>query len=318
MKINIRSITLTPRALSSILLIAAALSASVMAAESDKARPDETLITWKNQKITTIDFEAAMQNLPAKDRFEFRLDQGRIHKILDNMLAHRMLASEARRLGLDKAPDVQAELALAADRILSKARAERFKAALPAVDFEKIALDHYKANPKEFEVPERVRVAHVLVDTRSRSVEEAQKRAEEVRAKALAGADFGQLALEFSDEPAAKRSKGDLGFFTRGKMAKEFEAAAFTLAKQGDISPVVKTRFGYHVIRLEAKEAVGTRPYEEVKESLKTRYRQKYENEQLMSHIADLRGDKSRVVNSEAIERLRTSLPENIREQLKK
>lgn len=308
-----------PGMLRAVLLSAALLSGGAWATQEQSPLPsDEVLMSWKDQKITTADFEIAMQALPAKDRFEFRLDQGRIFKMLDNLLVHRMLASEARGLGLDKDRAVQSELALAADRVLSKVRADRFKAALPTVDFEKMAVDHYKAHPKEFEQPERVRAAHVLIDTRNRSPEEAKNRAEEVRTKALAGADFGELALEYSDEPAAKRSKGDLGFFTRGKMAKEFETAAFGLTKPGEISPVVKTRFGFHVIRMEAKEAASTRPFEDVKESLKARYKQKYENEQLMNYVAELRGDKSRVVNAQAIERLRTSLPENIREQLQK
>jgi parvulin-like peptidyl-prolyl isomerase len=81
----------------------------------------------------------------------------------------------------------------------------------------------------------------------SRSKEEAQKRAEEVRKKAAAGADFGKLAGEYSDGPSGPKG-GSLGSFSRGSMVKPFADAAFSL-EAGGVSEVVETRFGFHVIK---------------------------------------------------------------------
>jgi parvulin-like peptidyl-prolyl isomerase len=109
--------------------------------------------------------------------------------------------------------------------------------------------------PKET-APEEVAASHVLIaykgaerSTATRTKEEARKIADEVLAKAKApGADFAALAREFSDEPGAKDSGGDLGTFKKGVMAKAFEEAAFKL-KVGEISDVVETPFGFHIIK---------------------------------------------------------------------
>ena len=103
---------------------------------------------------------------------------------------------------------------------------------------------------------ERVTASHVLVAFKgsrrakpdiTRSKEEAKKRAEEVRQKLQKGGDFAALAREFSDDPGASKG-GDLGSFTRTAMVKPFADAAFAL-KVGDISEVVETDFGFHVIQ---------------------------------------------------------------------
>jgi peptidyl-prolyl cis-trans isomerase D len=89
------------------------------------------------------------------------------------------------------------------------------------------------------------------------------------RKAAAGGADFADLARRFSQEPGASSSGGDLGWFGRGRMVKEFETAAFAL-KAGEVSPVVKSQFGYHVIRVEERKAAGTKPFAEVKEEIRS------------------------------------------------
>lgn len=105
------------------------------------------------------------------------------------------------------------------------------------------------------DAPTRIAAQHVLigykgtkVGTATRTKEEARKLAEEVHKKAVDGEDFAKLAQEYSDDPASKERLGSVGTFDRDGMVKPFSDAAFAL-KVGEISPVVETYFGFHIIK---------------------------------------------------------------------
>lgn len=118
---------------------------------------------------------------------------------------------------------------------------------------------YYDTHKSEFEKPERVKARHILVDKE----EDAKRLLDEVRKDP---AKFPELAGEFSKCPS-KANGGDLGFFERGKMVPEFEAAAFAL-KPGEISGVVKTSFGYHIITVDEREAPQTETLDEAREKV--------------------------------------------------
>lgn len=125
--------------------------------------------------------------------------------------------------------------------------------------------DYYGTHQSEYKQPQKVHARHVLVsfsgarnasgDGKSRSKDDARKRAEDVLGKVRApGADFVAIAKEMTDEASGKSSGGDLGFFTREAMVKEFSDKAFAL-KAGEISDIVESPFGFHVIKVEAIQA---------------------------------------------------------------
>jgi peptidyl-prolyl cis-trans isomerase C len=118
----------------------------------------------------------------------------------------------------------------------------------------------YDDNPAKFEVPEMVRASHILLTTRDRTtnteLSEEQKKAklktaEDLVKRARAGEDFAKLAKEYSEDPGSKEKGGEYTF-PRGQMVPEFEAAAFSM-KPNEVSDVVTTQFGYHVIKLSEK-----------------------------------------------------------------
>lgn len=218
-------------------------------------------------------------------------------QILDDLIMDKLLGKAAEGIQVSQA-EVDAEIAKLKGQFPTE---EEFKAQLDAVGqtpdklaetlskimkqrqwvesqigestavTEADAKKFYEENQSEFEQPEQVKASHILFLVKPDDSEEAAKaqleKAKEAAAKAKKGGDFSALAKESSEEPGAKESGGDLGFFTKDRMVPEFAEAAFTL-KPGDISEPVRTQFGWHVIKVEEKKPAGMSPFEEVKDQL--------------------------------------------------
>ncbi len=189
-----------------------------------------------------------------------------VRKVLLNLLTNRVLANQAQTMGLDKDPEVATALLLAREKVLAEARVHKADGQPPEEQtLEKLARLDYDAHPDQFMQGEQVRVRHILI---KHGRENARKLAEEVLAKAKSGADFAALAKEYSDDPGSKKKGGDLGWFGRKQTVPAFEQAAFALAKPGDISGIVETKFGYHIIELEGRRPERQKSFDEVKEDL--------------------------------------------------
>lgn len=129
----------------------------------------------------------------------------------------------------------------------------------------------YDEQSARFHVPEKVRARHVLVriapDASEEEVAAARARIDAAAARIRGGEDFAKVAAEVSEDPGSKENGGDLGSFPRGQMVPAFEEVAFGLA-DGQTSDVIRTDFGFHVIRTEAREAAQDRSFEEVSREL--------------------------------------------------
>jgi len=129
----------------------------------------------------------------------------------------------------------------------------------------------YDENAARYEMPEVVRASHILVlvepkDTPDAIVAKEQK-ATELAARARSGEDFESLAREFSEDPTAKQNGGDLNYFARERMTPEFADAAFKMSP-GDISDPVRTRFGFHIIKVADHRAARRLSFEEAREKI--------------------------------------------------
>jgi peptidyl-prolyl cis-trans isomerase D len=122
----------------------------------------------------------------------------------------------------------------------------------------------YEDNQQQYSTPEQVRASHILLKTEGKDDAAVKKQAEELLAKAKTGADFAQLATKYSEDETSKVKGGDLDFFPKGQMVPEFDKTAFSM-KPGEISDLVKTQYGYHIIKLTDKKAAITKPLEEVR-----------------------------------------------------
>ena len=131
---------------------------------------------------------------------------------------------------------------------------------------------YYKSYVKTtFSHPEQAHARHILISVAENATDkekaEAKAKAATVLSQLKQGADFAKLANQYSDDPGNKENGGDLGFFSRGQMVKPFEDAAFKL-KPGQISDLVESRFGYHIIKLEALKPAGTDTLEQARPSI--------------------------------------------------
>jgi len=155
---------------------------------------------------------------------------------------------------------------------------------------------YYDKTPDFFKQPEQVQARHILIkvdlqaDQTARA--EARKKLENVQQKLHKGGDFAALAKEFSQCPSSADG-GNLGSFKRGQMVKPFEEAAFAL-KPGEVSDIVETKFGYHLIEVTDKQPETTISYEDVKDRLKQYLRQEEIQKEVRLYVEKLK-EKSEV-----------------------
>lgn len=129
----------------------------------------------------------------------------------------------------------------------------------------------YAQQQDRFKTPERVEARHILLMTTDKPAAEVAKlkvKAQDLLKKLRSGGDFAQLAKDNSEDPGSSVKGGDLGFLVRGQTVPEFEKAAFSM-QPGQISDVVTTQYGFHIIQVTKKEQARLRPFEEVKDELR-------------------------------------------------
>src|SRR6516165_6606303 len=140
----------------------------------------------------------------------------------------------------------------------------RAKVKVPEADVRRA----YDDNIDQYSTPEQIRASHILLKTEGKDDAAVKAKIEDLLKQAKAGADFGELAKKYSEDESNAKNGGDLDYFGRGKMVPEFDAVAFTL-QPGQISDVVKTQFGYHIIKVTDKKTAVSKSLDEVRDQIK-------------------------------------------------
>lgn len=164
--------------------------------------------------------------------------------------------------------------------------AQRQKVAVPPADIQR----YYNENIQQFQTPEQIRASHILLNTGGGKDEAiVRKRAEEILAKARAGADFAALAKQYSEDEGSKAAGGDLDFFPRGRMVPEFEEAAWKM-KPGEISDLVKSSFGFHIIKLADRRPGTSQSLDQVRPQIQAQLAADLASQQLVEQATRLEG----------------------------
>jgi peptidyl-prolyl cis-trans isomerase D len=163
---------------------------------------------------------------------------------------------------------------------------------------------YYDDNKAQYAQPERVQASHILLKTEGKDDAAVRKQAEEILAKVKAGGDFAALAKQYSEDEGSGAKGGDLGFFERGAMVAEFDEVAFKL-QPGETSDLVKTQFGYHIIRVIAKQPASTSTAEQVRPQIEDTLKFQRANEQMERIASELAGKVTKPEELDTVARAR-------------
>lgn len=156
--------------------------------------------------------------------------------------------------------------------------------------------DYYTANISKYTEEETFRARHIFFKTGEKAtkadIERSKATAQAVLADAKSGKDFAELAKKFSEDPAARKDSGDLGDFKKGDMQPDLEKTIISL-KPGEVSDLVSTPIGFHIIKLEARTAGKAKPFENVKSDIEEFLYRKKSEERFSTWAKDLRGKAS-------------------------
>jgi peptidyl-prolyl cis-trans isomerase C len=277
-----------------------ALAIGAVGAEGTDLR-DKPLVVNGDLALTTIDFDAYMQRVPADRRDEFRAEFEKINPTVDGLWLRRVMAARAREAGLDKDALVQARIRLAAEDILAEAYILDVAKKAKVPDLNARARELYKARLKDFTSPELITAEHILISMKNYPREIAAQRAQEVYQRAKNGEDFAKLAAQYTDNPASI----DINGMPLASFAAPLPEAVSKL-KTGEIMPPVETQFGFHLIKMGDRIPPKVKPFEQVKDDLIALEKQKFVDEEKTAAIEAIRADPKTTLHLENVRALKS------------
>ncbi len=238
------------------------------------------------EKIMDTDIEALLNEIPEQARQRYASVEGK-RELVQSLAEIKMLSLEAKKQGIDRSPDVKRKIDFMGEQMLARELAENTVDKITISD-EEIS-GYYHDNKEQFSTGPRVKLRHILLDSES----EAQA----VLARLKKGEDFSALAREKSRCPSSQQG-GELGWATKGMMVPEFEDAAFAL-KKGQMSEVVKSSYGYHVIMCDDVEAARQLDLEEVRDTIRQQLKSEKSEETVSALIEQAKKNHPVTVNEE-------------------
>ncbi len=214
--------------------------------------PETILATFSGQTITLGEFNQLWEEVP--EDYKLQLDKS---MVLDQMISEKLLIQEAKNMGLEEDNDVLEQIKKMTEQILVQVLMEREILDKVEVKDEEIS-EYYEQNKDSFTEKEQVHLYNILLETE----EEAQDVLEQLKA----GKDFSEIAKEKSTGPSAAQG-GDLGYLSKGTIILEIEEVVFALVLE-ELSEVIKTDFGFHILKITEKKTETIKVLEEVKEDI--------------------------------------------------
>ncbi|TAH40681.1 MAG: hypothetical protein E6Q43_06235 [Dokdonella sp.] len=252
--------------------------------------PTDTVVAKRGDAVVTmLDLDAALLRVPERIRANVMNSPKRIEELIDRLLTNRQLANEGRAEKLNQGEAFNRAVQQETENLLSELRLIEMRSNLDVGKVDELARERYDVNPEAYAIQGTTSARHILIDTKSRSEEEARKLADELYARIAAGEDFDALVMKYSDDPSKTSNKGVIFAADSDSMDPAFADAVKKLANAGDISPVVKSSFGFHIIKLEQRTAAKPRSFDEVKQQIVAEIEKTMREAKVKEHLDELK-----------------------------
>ena len=264
------------------LIVGMLFSLLAVAAVWAEATDQPVLLSAGEITVTAQDLQQQLLLLTETERTRVLAGPDSIKDFLRRIYQNKHMALTAERLKLNDDPKVQAQLVFEQQRVLSEALREYTRQQIQSPDFAALAREHYAVRRDEFQLPEQFKAAHILKKVQCDCEREDKRRAlEQLRVRLQAGEDFASLAKTESEDTGSAANGGDLGrWLKRGDLVAPFADALARLEK-GQVSDIVETQFGFHLIKKLDDQPARLQSFEEVRASLEQRLRGSYVDDQL-------------------------------------
>lgn len=237
-------------------------------AQSDQILPEGTMAVRGNGSVSRQMFDAKISRIPEKDRTGVLRDPERFKTILADLLLTSQLVAEAKAVGFDQG-NIQYRMQLAAEKELVNLWLDHYVGSLPPADYKSMAYEYYLLNKDNMMTEPSSDVTHLLVSNEERSADEVEELAQSYLIQITQDPTiFEQLIMEHSDDPSSATNKGHFKNVKKGAMVKPFEDALFEMKTVGEISGLVQTAYGIHIIRLDGINPSRHLAFEEVQDQL--------------------------------------------------
>lgn len=256
------------------------------------AASGEVVARYGSRVLTADQLASELSRLPERSRRLMSAD-GR-KRFVENYVLNDLLFDEGTRQGMANDAEIERQVTDLRKRLIVQRLVRNLQNISPVTDEE--VKKYYEAN-KEMYSTTTIKARHILVK-------------DEAKAKELLGkvkadpSQFADLAKANSTDTGSASKGGDLGFFGHGRMVPDFERAAFTLKNPGDLSDVVKTPYGYHIIQLEERKPGAEKPFDQVKEQIRATLRNQALQAKTQSFYDELKQKGNVSIDDAAVEKV--------------
>jgi peptidyl-prolyl cis-trans isomerase C len=255
--------------------------------KTETTLPPETILSsFNGQTITLGEFNQLWDQIPEDSKLQLTK-----RNVLDQIISEKLLIQEAKNRGLEQDKDVLEQIKNTTEQILVQSLIKKEIIEKVKVEDQE-ALTYYEENKNNFITKEQVYLYNILVDT--------EEVAKDILEKLKAGGDFIELAKEKSIGPSAAQG-GDLGYVSKGDLIPEIENVVFAL-EIGDISDIIKSEYGFHILKVTDKKPEVLKTFEEVKEEIAPTLLSTKQKEAFDNLLEELKSQVTIEINEEALQ----------------